>query len=68
MKNPAAREDGSPAAGEERLPVAPDSRPPEQTESTTRHIFAVEKGEYRCARCGSPMNDRTVNEDCPSAE
>ncbi|MCA1582105.1 MAG: hypothetical protein LC796_12100 [Acidobacteria bacterium] len=46
-------------------PVAPDSRPPEQLESTTRHIFLVKDGEYRCTRCGAEMNDRALDEDCP---
>ncbi|MEO8431857.1 MAG: hypothetical protein ABI592_10145 [Acidobacteriota bacterium] len=67
MKNPTDAAT-TPPPGDSRAPVAQDSRPPEQTESSTRHIFAVTEGEYRCSRCGSPMNDRTVNEVCPSAK
>ncbi len=48
----------------EPLPVAQDSRPPEQVESTTRHIFLMQDGEYQCSRCGASMNDRSVNEEC----
>ncbi|MEO8189685.1 MAG: hypothetical protein ABI682_05035 [Acidobacteriota bacterium] len=48
----------------EPLPVAQDSRPPEQLESTTRHIFLMKDGEYRCSRCGATMNDRSLDEEC----
>ena len=44
-----------------------DTRPPRQTESTTRHIFLMEEGEYRCSLCGAPMNDRTLDKNCPAA-
>jgi hypothetical protein len=50
-----------------RAPMPPDGRPPEQTESTTKHIFVVTGGEYRCSRCGAEMNDRTLDETCPKA-
>ncbi len=45
--------------------VAQDSRPPEQLESTTRHIFLVKDGHYRCTRCGAAMSDRSLDEECP---
>ncbi|HEV8117840.1 MAG TPA: hypothetical protein VGQ32_04905 [Thermoanaerobaculia bacterium] len=44
-----------------------DARPPGATESTTRHIFLMREGAYRCSRCGAPMNDRTLDEECPVA-
>jgi len=55
------------AADADRLPVAADSRPPEQTGSSTGHVFLMKEGEYRCSRCGAPSNDRTSNEECPAA-
>jgi len=45
-----------------------DARPPSETESPTRHIFLMQDGEYRCSRCGAPMNDRALDEECPAAK
>ncbi|MDQ2870339.1 MAG: hypothetical protein M3S32_06330 [Acidobacteriota bacterium] len=50
------------------LPVAQDSRPPEQVESTTRHIFVMKDSYYRCTRCGAEMNDRSLDEVCPAVK
>jgi rubrerythrin len=50
----------------DRFPVETDSRPPEQTESTSKHIFVMRGNRYRCARCGADMNDRTLDEMCPA--
>ena len=61
------RVDDLPDPGRDRDPVDADARPPRQTESTTRHIFLMRDGTYRCSRCGAEMSDRTLDEDCPSA-
>ena len=61
------RVDDLPEPGRDRDRVDPDARPPRQTESTTRHIFLMRDGNYRCSRCGADMNDRTLDEDCPAA-
>lgn len=54
-------------AGGQRQPVEADSRPPEQTESTTHHIFVMRDSQYRCSRCGTEMNDRSLDEPCPKS-
>ena len=51
----------------DRAPVDADTRPPVETESTTRHIFLMREGTFRCSRCGAEMNDRTLDAECPSA-
>jgi rubrerythrin len=61
------RVDDVPEPGRDRDRIDPDTRPPSETESTTRHIFLMRDGVYRCSRCGSEMNDRTLDEDCPAA-
>jgi hypothetical protein len=53
---------------QDRPVVETDSRPPEQTESTSKHIFVMRGDRYRCSRCGADMNDRTLDEECPEAE
>jgi hypothetical protein len=56
-----------PDPSRDRDPVDPDARPPGETESTTRHIFLMHGGAFRCSRCGAEMNDRSLDEECPAA-
>ena len=57
-----------PDPARDREEVDVDARPPGETESTTRHIFLMRDGTYRCSRCGAVMNDRTLDQKCPAAE